>query len=83
MRIFKALLLPLLLILSLLGVDRLAGKDKIFKHPQPPAGAGSLAKTAALPTSVPADPALSRVNPLPQGMCVWRWGCESNPAMGR
>lgn len=34
MRTFKALLLPLLLILSLIGVDRLAGKPKTSKHPQ-------------------------------------------------
>ncbi len=35
MRILKALLLPFLLILSLIGVDRLSGKHKTIKHPQP------------------------------------------------
>ncbi|MCP2072354.1 UNVERIFIED_ORG: hypothetical protein J2Y77_001790 [Pseudomonas lini] len=35
MRILKALLLPLLLILSLIGVDRLVGKHKTSKHPLP------------------------------------------------
>ncbi len=34
MRILKALLLPFLLILSLIGVDRLPGKHKTCKHPQ-------------------------------------------------
>lgn len=38
MRIFKALLLPLLLILSLIGVDRLVGKPQTSKHPSPQVG---------------------------------------------
>lgn len=46
MRILKTLLLPFLLILSLIGVDRLPGKYKSCKHPQPPVGAGLPAKAA-------------------------------------
>ncbi|MCG6575655.1 hypothetical protein EGM97_13170 [Pseudomonas sp. AF32] len=82
MRIFKALLLPLLLILSLLGVDRLSGKQgtcdghKNCKHPQPPVGASLLAMTASHSTSLSTEPPPSRAGSLPQRMG------EFNPAMG-
>ncbi|KKA09590.1 hypothetical protein VP02_03470 [Pseudomonas ogarae] len=83
MRILKALLLPFLLILSLIGVDRLSGKHKTSKHPQPHVGAGLLAKAAVLSIPMPADPPLSRASPLPQGICGVHIDCEFIPAMGR
>ncbi|AHL33979.1 hypothetical protein CD58_14170 [Pseudomonas brassicacearum] len=89
MRILKALLLPALLVLSLIGVDRLSGKQgmcdghRTCKQPGRPVGAGLLAKTAVQSTPMQADPPLSRASPLPQGICVRRWGCDFIPAMGR
>ncbi|MBD0685755.1 hypothetical protein CGA22_14625 [Pseudomonas sp. PSB18] len=65
MQTFKALLLPLLLILSLIGVDRLSGN-----HRRPPVGASLLAMAAAHPTSLPTGALLSRAGSLPQGICV-------------
>ncbi|MDR6959206.1 hypothetical protein J2W43_003203 [Pseudomonas brassicacearum] len=88
-RILKALLLPALLVLSLIGVDRLSGKQgacsghQICKHPSPPVGASLLAMTASHSTSLSTEPPLSRASPLPQGICVRRWGCDFIPAMGR
>ncbi|KIQ59882.1 hypothetical protein BK652_14360 [Pseudomonas brassicacearum] len=83
MRIIKALLLPFLLILSLIGVDRLAGKHKTSKHPQPSVGAGLLAKAAVLSMPMQADPSLSRASPLPQRNCGVHEGCASVPTTGR
>ncbi|WP_209022227.1 hypothetical protein [Pseudomonas fluorescens] len=83
MRILKALLLPFLLILSLIGVDRLPGKYKSCKHPQPPVGAGLPAKAAVLSIPMQTDPPLSRASPLPQGICGAHLDCEFIPAMGR
>ncbi|MHA6788653.1 hypothetical protein ACWA6H_13340 [Pseudomonas bijieensis] len=83
MRILKALLLPFLLILSLIGVDRLPGKHKTWKNPQTPVGAGLLAKAAVQSIPMQADPPLSRASPLPQGICGVHMGCEFIPAMGR
>ena len=88
MRILKALLLPFLLILSLVGVDRLAGKKigckghKSCGHPVTPVGASLLAIAASHPTLLSTEPPLSRAGSLPQGICVRR-GCEFIPAMGR
>ncbi|OOG81947.1 hypothetical protein B0E42_23670 [Pseudomonas sp. A25(2017)] len=82
MRILKALLLPFLLILSLVGVDRLPGKHKTSKHPQPHVGAGLLAKAAVLSIPMQADPPLSRASPLPQGICGVHTNCELVPEMG-
>jgi len=82
MRVFKTLLLPLLLILSLIGVDRLPGKYKSYKYPQPPVGAGLLAKAAVLSIPMQADPPLSRASPLPQGIRGVRMDCEFIPQMG-
>jgi hypothetical protein len=78
MRILKTLLLPFLLILSLVGVDRL---PEPYKHPQPPVGAGLLAKGTVLLTPMPTDPPLSRASPLPQGICGVHINCEFIPEM--
>ena len=61
MRVFKTLLLPLLLILSLIGVD--------WRAP-PPVGASLLAMMAAHSILRPADPPLSRASSLPRGIGV-------------
>ena len=66
MRILKTLLLPFLLILSLIGVDR----PKVWKHPSPPVGASLLAMTTAQPILRPTEPPLSRASSLPQGVGV-------------
>ena len=59
MRIFKTLLLPLLLILSLIGVDR----PKVS-----PVGASLLAKAVVQPTLMLDVPTFSRAGSLPQGI---------------
>ena len=76
MRILKTLLLPFLLILSLIGVDRLAGKkigcngQKSCGNPVTPVGASLLAMTTAQPILRPTEPPLSRASSLPQGVGV-------------
>ncbi|NHN68416.1 hypothetical protein SAMN03159376_01665 [Pseudomonas sp. NFACC09-4] len=71
MRIFKALLLPFLLILSLIGVDR----PKACHRPGPPVGASLLAIAVVQSASVLAVPPSSRASSLPQGMGV-NFGAE-------
>ncbi|CAH0288728.1 hypothetical protein SRABI06_04162 [Pseudomonas brassicacearum] len=66
MRILKALLLPVLLILSLIGVDR----PKTWKPPSPSVGASLLAIAVVQSTSVPDVPPSSRASSLPQGVGV-------------
>ncbi|OAB49661.1 hypothetical protein APS14_14075 [Pseudomonas thivervalensis] len=66
MRILKTLLLPFLLILSLIGVDR----PKIWKPPSPPVVASLLAIAADQSTSMLKVPASSRASSLPQGVGV-------------
>ncbi|CAH0315108.1 hypothetical protein SRABI112_05049 [Pseudomonas mediterranea] len=65
MQTFKALLLPLLLILSLIGVDRLSGG-----HRGPPVGASLLAIAVVQPAERLDVPPSSRAGSLPQGLCV-------------
>ncbi len=89
MRILKALLLPFLLILSLIGVDRLFGKkmgcsgQKTCGHPITPVGASLLAMTASHSIFLPIEAPLSRAGSLPQGACVRRGLCVFIPAMER
>ncbi|MCM2459740.1 hypothetical protein HGO40_04400 [Pseudomonas sp. CG7] len=66
MRILKTLLLPFLLILSLVGVDR----PKTWKPPSPPVGASLLAIAVVQSTTVLNVPPSSRASSLPQGMGV-------------
>ena len=66
MRIIKALLLPFLLILSLIGVDL----PKTWKPPSPPVGASLLAIAVVQSTSVLDVPPSSRASSLPQGVGV-------------
>ncbi len=63
MRILKTLLLTLLLILSLIGVDR----PKAWNSPTPPVGASLLAIAVVQSASVLAVPPSSRASSLPQG----------------
>ncbi|WP_198726645.1 hypothetical protein [Pseudomonas corrugata] len=63
MRIFKTLLLPLLLILSLIGVDR----PKVS-----PVGTRLLAKAVVQPALMLDAPPFSRAGALPQGAGVIR-----------
>ena len=66
MRILKTLLLPFLLILSLIGVDR----PKNWKPPSPSVGASLLAIAVDQSTSVLDVPPSSRASSLPLGMGV-------------
>ncbi|SFG98369.1 hypothetical protein SAMN03159297_02434 [Pseudomonas sp. NFACC45] len=76
MRILKALLLPLLLILSLIGVDRLSGKPKSCRehktceHTGPPVGASLLAIAVVQSTALLNVPISSRAGSLPKGLCA-------------
>ncbi|TWC15429.1 hypothetical protein FBY06_11314 [Pseudomonas sp. SJZ085] len=83
MQTFKALLLPLLLILSLIEVDRFSARYRTFKYPQFPVGAGLLAKAADLSIPMQADPPLSRASPLPQGIYGVHTDCTHTPTTGR
>ena len=64
MRTLKTLLLTLLLILSLIGVDR----PQAWNSPSPPVGASLLAIAVVQSASVSAVPPSSRASSLPQGV---------------
>ncbi len=78
MRILKALLLPFLLILSLIGVDR----PRTWKPPSPSVGASLLAIAVVQSTSVPDVPPSSRASSL-EGGCQFRVGALAMSALWR
>ncbi|SDA62074.1 hypothetical protein SAMN03159443_01769 [Pseudomonas sp. NFACC15-1] len=63
MRTLKTLLLTLLLILSLIGLDR----PQAWNSPSPPVGASLLAIAVVQSDAVSAVPPSSRASSLPQG----------------